>query len=105
MKIKTGHNYYTYITTNKNKTVLYIGVTNNLTERISQHRADAETNSKSFAARYNCYNLIYWEYFTDINMAIARETELKGWTRTRKEELINSFNPDWKFLTEDNMHP
>src|SRR5690606_9441334 len=94
------HNYYVYILTNKMKTVLYIGVTNELKERLYWHK-NPEANSKSFTAKYKCFYLIYFEHFQDIGQAIIREKELKGWRREKKEILINSFNPYWKFLNDE----
>jgi putative endonuclease len=94
------HNYFVYITTNPSKTVLYIGVTNDLNTRLKQHY-ESKGKSSSFAGKYFCYNLIYWERFNHIDDAIAREKELKGWTRKKKEELINQSNPDWNFLNEE----
>ena len=92
-----NHNYFVYITTNPAKTVLYIGVTNNLYIRINQHFIN-RGNSTSFAGKYFCYNLIYWERFDDIKQAIEREKELKKWRREKKEKLIASQNPNWHFL-------
>jgi putative endonuclease len=94
-------NYYVYITTNKNKTVLYIGVTNNLKARMHQHENNAKPfTHKSFAGKYNAYFLLYYEHFECIEQAIAREKELKGWRRSKKEELIRKQNPTWKFLND-----
>lgn len=101
LKTTSCHNYYVYITTNKNKTVLYTGVTNNLSQRINQHQDAAQNNSTNFAARYNAYHLIYWEHFTDIKLAIAREKEINGWKRYKKIVLIGSMNPEWNFLNND----
>lgn len=101
MKPIGTHNYFTYILTNKSKTVLYIGITNDLTTRIRQHRENALTSKSSFTGKYNCYSLIYWERFQDVDQAIKREKEVKRWSRSKKEKLINSFNPDWKFLNSD----
>ena len=92
-------NYFVYILTNKNKTVLYTGVTNDLVERIFQHQEAIRTGQKTFTARYNCDKLIYFEHFIDPIHAIEREKEIKGWTRKKKEALINQQNPGWKFLT------
>ncbi|MEZ5053657.1 MAG: GIY-YIG nuclease family protein [Chitinophagales bacterium] len=89
--------YYVYILTNPGKSVLYVGVTNNLRRRLDEHRANKGTN-KSFTGRYYCHKLIYFEEFRDIRYAIDREKELKGWTRTRKEELIATMNPKWHTL-------
>ncbi len=95
------HNYWVYITTNPKKTVLYTGVTNNLEKRMSEHTLDSMTDKKSFAGKYFCYNLIYFEYHRYILNAIAREKEMKSWTRAKKEALINGFNPNWRFLNDD----
>lgn len=89
--------YYVYITTNPRKTVLYIGVTNDLPRRMAEHREDR--GGKSFAGKYFCYNLVYYEEHNDINLAIEKEKQLKGWSRAKKEVLINSFNPKWDFIT------
>ena len=90
--------YFIYITTNEKRTVLYIGVTNNIQQRLSQHYFDSKNGKKSFAGRYNCFHLVYYEGFDSIEMAIAREKELKKWRREKKDRLISSFNPDWEFL-------
>jgi putative endonuclease len=69
--------YYVYLTTNPAKTVLYIGITSRLSERVAEHYANRGT-SQSFAGRYFCYNLVRFEEYTDSKAAIAREKELKG---------------------------
>ena len=89
-------NYFVYITTNPNKTTLYTGVTNDLFTRMKQHYEN-RGNPKSFAGRYYCYNLIYFKRYSNINMTIEREKEIKDLSRTRKEELIKSMNPKWDF--------
>ncbi|MDF7812605.1 GIY-YIG nuclease family protein [Hymenobacter sp. YC55] len=89
--------YYVYITTNPARTVLYIGITNNLVDRIAQHYENRGT-PQTFAGCYFCYNLIHFEEYTDSLAAIAREKELKGWTRAKKENLIAIQNPGWEFL-------
>ena len=93
------HNYYVYIMTNKNNTVLYTGVSNNLRRRVSEHKN--KFYPKSFTARYNINKLVYYEYFNDINLAIAREKQIKGWLRAKKITLIESINKDWKDLSAD----
>jgi putative endonuclease len=95
-----NHNYFIYITTNPSKTVLYIGVTNDLTTRLSQHYEN-RGKADSFAGRYYCHNLIYWERFQYIEHAIEREKEIKKWSRAKKESLIASFNPTWRFLNDE----
>ena len=101
MKPLGTHNYFFYILTNKIKTVLYIGVTNNLNIRVNQHKQNAMTDKSSFAGKYNCYYLIYWERFQDIDQAIKKEKEIKKWSRKKKDQLIKSFNPDLKFFNHE----
>lgn len=101
MKPIGTHNYFVYITTNKNKRVLYTGVTNDLNNRLFEHKADAKSTKKHFTGKYNAYFLIYWERYEYINDAIDREKEIKGWTSVKKENLINSMNPEWKFLNDE----
>jgi putative endonuclease len=95
-----SHNYFTYITTNSKKTVLYIGVTNDLMRRMQEH-FENRGDDKTFAGKYFCYNLVYYERHTHINFAIEREKELKKWSRSKKDLLIESINPDWKFLNRE----
>lgn len=90
-------NYYIYIVTNPERKVLYIGVTNNLISRIIEHYVN-KGKPETFAGKYFCYNLIYFEEFKYINDAITRETELKTWRREKKLKLIASTNPNWTFL-------
>lgn len=90
------HNYFVYITTNPAKTVLYTGVTNNLAIRLKQHYSN-RGKKDTFAGKYYCYKLIYYERFPDIHQAIEREKEIKDLSRAKKEELIYSMNPGWKF--------
>ncbi|MFC0513210.1 GIY-YIG nuclease family protein [Mucilaginibacter angelicae] len=94
-----NHNYYVYITTNPSKTVLYIGVTNDISVRVLQHQENKGTN-KSFTGKYYCYHLVYYEHFTHIESAIAREKEIKKWRREKKVALIESTNPSWTFLND-----
>ncbi|HWB25990.1 MAG TPA: GIY-YIG nuclease family protein [Chitinophagaceae bacterium] len=102
MKTLGTHNYYVYITTNKNKTVLYTGVTNNLAIRMAQHFENAKPyRHQSFAGNYNAHYLLYFERFDNIDAAIMREKQIKGWTRLKKETLINTLNPEWKFLNDE----
>ena len=84
---------YVYIITNKYNTVLYVGETSNLPGRIGEHRD--KFYPKSFTAKYNIHKLVYFEVFDSIVDAIIREKQIKAGSRKRKEDLINSFNPDW----------
>ena len=92
------HTYQVYIATNKNNTVLYTGVTNNLVRRIQEHKS--KLNSKSFTARYNINKLVWFENYTDVVEAIVREKQIKAGSRNKKEVLINSLNPEWIDLYE-----
>ena len=78
---------------------LYIGVTSNLDIRIRQHKN--ETDPDSFTARNNMKDLVYFERFADIDSAIAREKQLKRWSRIKKIRLIVAENPTWRDLSED----
>jgi putative endonuclease len=62
---------------------------------------DALGEKKSFAGKYNCIYVVYMEHFKYVNNAIAREKQLKGWTKAKKQVLIDEFNPGWKFLNEN----
>ena len=86
-----------YILTNKNHTVLYTGVTSDLANRLYEHRTGIY--KKSFTARYNVKKLVYFEGFTSIEEAIAREKQIKAGSRQKKLDLINRLNPDWKDLS------
>jgi putative endonuclease len=91
--------YYTYILTNKRKTVLYVGIANNLEIRLQQHRENALFLKTSFTGKYNCIYLLYYELYYNVRDAIAREKEIKGWTRQKKIDLIKTTNPQMVFLT------
>lgn len=88
-----------YILTNKNNTVLYIGVTSDLYSRVYEHKT--KLYPKSFTARYNIDKLVYFEAFHDIEEAINREKQLKAGSRAKKIKLIKSINPEWKDLFEE----
>ncbi|MCE0499440.1 MAG: GIY-YIG nuclease family protein [Methylacidiphilales bacterium] len=90
--------YVVYILSNSAAT-LYIGVTSNLDERLFQH--GDRHDPKSFASRYNLHRLVFVETFPTANQAIAREKQLKGWTRAKKLKLIREQNPEWRDLSAD----
>lgn len=90
--------YYVYILTNINKTVLYTGVTNNLDRRLIEHKNDALGLKRTFAGKYNCIYLVYFEEYQFARIAISREKEIKSLNRAKKEVLINTLNPEWNFL-------
>ena len=81
--------YYTYILSNKNDTTLYIGVTNNLERRVAEHRSGM---IPGFTQKYNCHKLVYFEEFSDVDLAIAREKQLKKWSRAKKDALVDTKN-------------
>ena len=89
------HNYHVYILTNANHTTLYIGVTNDLYRRISEHRAGKQPG---FTQKYNLNKLVYFEHYQDVNAAIAREKQLKAGSRTKKIALIETENTEWRDL-------
>ncbi len=84
--------------TNKNRSVLYIGVTNDLRRRVYEH---GNSLIPGFTQKYNCHYLVYYEHFQNINDANDREKELKKWRREKKENLIRGFNPEWRFLNSE----
>ena len=88
-----------YILTNKNKTVLYTGVTVDLKTRINEHKN--KLFPKSFTSRYNCNKLVYYEGFHRIEDAIFREKQIKSGSRKKKISLIESINPEWQDLYEE----
>ena len=90
--------YFVYILTNKNRTVLYTGVTDELESRLTQHK---EKVFDGFTKKYNCDRLLYFETFDDGEAASLREKQIKGWTRAKKEALIATINPDWNDLSSN----
>ncbi|MDU0372636.1 GIY-YIG nuclease family protein [Hymenobacter endophyticus] len=91
------HCYYVYIVTNPAKSTVYTGVTNDVRRRIEEH-FENRGNPNTFAGRYFCYNLVYYEFFEHVDDAIAREKEIKGWTRAKKNTLIATRNSQWLTL-------
>lgn len=90
--------YSVYLLANQRNTVLYVGVTSDLIGRIYQHKNKIY---KGFTSKYNVDKLVYYEDWDTPNDAIAREKQIKGWRRMRKEELINKDNPLWNDLYQD----
>ncbi|MDQ7947821.1 MAG: GIY-YIG nuclease family protein [Pedobacter sp.] len=93
------HTYYVYILTNTVRTVLYIGVTNNLQRRLVEHQKNSVY--WSFTRKYRCFFLVYYEIYKYVNDAIAREKELKRWSRAKKVALVELENKAWRFLNEE----
>ncbi len=90
--------YYTYIMTNKRNTVVYTGITNDLKRRVYEHK---EKPVDGFTKKYNITKLVYYEVFEDIENAILREKQIKGGSRQKKIELINSLNKEWRDLSAE----
>lgn len=84
--------------TNKNNGVFYTGVTSNLFKRVSDHKNKAVAG---FTSNYNVTKLVYYEEYSTMEDAIAREKQIKGGSRQKKLDLINSKNPEWKDLYEE----
>lgn len=89
--------YYIYLITNPRFTVLYTGVTNDLIRRVYEHKNKSVTG---FTEQYNVNPLVYYEIYGEIVEAIAREKQIKGWSRKKKEALIKEMNPRWEDLYE-----
>ena len=89
--------YYTYILTNPGKTTLYVGMTNDLRKRLLEHYEE-RGNPATFAGRYYCHRLVYYEIHETAYEAIQREKTIKKWSRKKKDALIASMNPKWRFL-------
>ena len=92
--------YYIYIMSNKTDSTLYVGVTNDLERRVAEHRSGA---IPGFTEKYHCHKLVYFERYSDVNQAIAREKQLKKWSRSKKDRLIDTMNKERVDLME--CHP
>ena len=90
------HLYYVYILTNSSNNVLYVGVTNDLERRCYEHK---QKLIKGFTQKYNVDKLVYFEVFDSIELAIFREKQIKGYSRSKKDKLINEFNLEWEELS------
>jgi putative endonuclease len=97
---KTMKTYYVYIMTNRSHT-LYTGITNDLKRRVYEHKRKL---IPGFTSKYNITRLVYFEETTDVEIAITREKQIKGWLRAKKIALIESANPDWRDLSADWYH-
>ena len=87
--------YYVYILTNENGNVMYVGVTNDLKRRVYEHKNNLV---EGFTSKYNVHKLVYFEQCGNVKDAIAREKQLKGWTRGKKNCLVEKQNPTWEEL-------
>ncbi len=95
MPATQNRQYYVYILTNSTRT-LYVGVTNDLERRMYEHKNKLVPG---FASKYNVTWLAYYEQTSDVESAIAREKEIKGWRRSKKIALVESLNPLWKDIS------
>ncbi len=92
-------NYFVYMLTNDDRhTVLYIGITNSLERRLTEH---GERSRSHFTRQYNAHKLVYFEAYADPRSAIEREKQLKKWSRMKKEALIAKRNPEWRNLPDE----
>ena len=96
------YTFYVYITTNLTKNVLYTGFTNDLVQRLTEHYFN-RGKQETFAGRYFCYNLLYYEVHQYVYNAMEREYEIKGWTRAKKISLIKEDNPRLDILNKEIM--
>jgi putative endonuclease len=99
MRLNMGNKQYcVYIMTNSRHTVLYTGVTNDLPRRVEEHK---NGKASAFTKKYNVIKLVFYESGDDINIAIAREKQIKASSRKKKLDLIYNLNPKWKDLSEE----
>jgi len=94
--------YYLYMTADRHRGTIYTGVTSDLERRTSEHKSPA---NKGFTGKYRADNLVYLEKTSDVHAAIAREKQIKGWTRAKKVALIESVNPRWEDLSDMSFDP
>lgn len=97
--------YYIYILSNKTNSTLYVGVTNDLERRVAEHKSG---ELPGFTQKYNCHKLVYFERFSEVEQAIAREKQLKKWSRIKKDWLIDTMNKerlDLMPLCHPDSHP
>ncbi len=88
--------YYVYILASATNVTLYIGVTRDLVRRVYEHRNHLDPDS--FTSKYNVHKLVYFEETSDVNAALEREKQLKGWRRSKKNALVETMNPRWEDL-------
>ncbi|MFH0991183.1 MAG: GIY-YIG nuclease family protein [bacterium] len=91
-------NYYVYLQTNWNNKVMYVGMTNDLIRRLTEHKNKLV---QGFTSKYNVNKLVYYEHTTDLYSAIMREKQIKKWRREKKNHLVESMNPEWKDLSSE----
>jgi putative endonuclease len=89
---------HVYMMSSSSRRALYTGVTARLRQRVFEHKNDLV---EGFSSKYKCHRLVYFERFTTVVDAIAREKQVKGWRREKKDKLVESMNPAWKDLAAD----
>ena len=92
------HHYYVYMMISSSRRALYTGVTNNLERRVFQHKND---EFEGFSHDYQAHRLVWFERYSNIQTAIAREKQLKGWRREKKNRLVRMMNPEWRDLSAE----
>jgi len=92
------HRYFVYILTNRNRKVMYIGMTNDLARRLHEHRDHV---APGFTQKYRVDTLVYYEETHDLLAALEREKQIKKWRREKKDALVASMNPQWRDLGAD----
>ncbi len=92
-----GH-YFVYLMDSANGRAVYVGMTNDLIRRVREHKSG---EIPGFTKRYRCHMLLYYEEYPDVRDAIAREKEIKGWLRVKKERLVASINPERQDLAKE----
>jgi len=97
--MRCRYKYFVYMLNSSSRRALYTGVTNALVMRVNEHRTG--DNSHRFTAQYRAFRLVYYEEFGDVRAAIAREKQIKGWTRAKKNALVTSMNPKWRDLISE----
>ena len=90
--------YFVYMLTNWNNKVIYTGVTNNLERRLYEHKNGIV---EGFTKKYNVHKLVWFAYTNDVHSALEKEKQIKGWTRAKKNALVEEINPEWRDLSVD----
>jgi putative endonuclease len=100
--MRKEHIYHVYFMISSSRRALYLGMTGKFRDRVWQHKNKV---FEGFSSKYNCSRLVYYEIYDDVRSAIAREKQLKRWSRAKKNALIEKFNPTWRDLAEDWFKP
>ncbi len=90
------YRFFVYMLNSSSRRTLYTGMTNCVIDRVNEHRS--RKDKRSFTAHYRAYRLVYYEEFADVHLCIRREKEIKGWSRAKKNALVETINPKWRDL-------